>query len=347
MTLIDDRGRLFGRVNLVDGLVAAVLLLLIPLGYATYLMFRPAAPRIDSVEASLITKEEERISVGGNLVAKFKVRGSGLSPLLRARIDRTDALAFVFESPYSADVLVGPVSSGSHDLVLLDGVQEVARAKGAITIQAAASFSIRAAGWITDLDAETAAALKVGTALPDGAPAYRVLALGPLVPAHQRISLAGTSIDMPVSGKQARRALLTLECGAGLPSNPCALGDRLENRTPPVNIGLPGPTRYFSFALDEILPEAPPARAVLRVRMTPGQPAVVHAGDRDDLLDERAAVVSSVNGDMVTLDAGIDKSLGGWQYRSQRLIPGRPFVFATERYQASGTLQSVDLRSQP
>ena len=343
MTMIDERGRVFGRVNLVDGLVAAVLLLLIPIGYATYLMFRPAAPRIDAVEASIITKEEERISVGGNLVAKFKVRGSGLTPLLRARIGNVDAIGFVFESPASADVLVGPVGPGAHDLVLFDGIQEVARAKGAITIEAATSTSIRAVGWITDLDADAAETIRVGTALPEGAPAWRVLALGPVVPGQRRISLAGSSVDIPVHGRLARRAALRLECGAALPTNPCIIGDRLENRTPPVNIGLPGTKRHYSFALEELLPEAAPSKAVLRVRLNPVQPAVVRAGDRDDLLDERAAVVSSVSGDLVTLSAGIDRALGGWQYRSQRLIPGKPFVFATDRYEAHGILQSIDV----
>ena len=134
MTVIDD-GRLFGRLNLVDATVVAFVLVLIPMAYGTYLLFQPAAPRIDSVSPSIISREERRIAVGGRLIAKFKVRGAGFTPLLRARIGDVEALGFVFENPNSADVLVGPVTPGSHDLVLWDGVQEVARAVNAVTVQ--------------------------------------------------------------------------------------------------------------------------------------------------------------------------------------------------------------------
>ena len=65
-------------------------------------------------------------------------------------------LAFVFETPNSADVLVGPLPPGAHDLVLVDGVQEVARAAGAITIQPSTSISIRAVGLLIRLDQELA-----------------------------------------------------------------------------------------------------------------------------------------------------------------------------------------------
>ncbi len=52
--------------------------------------------------------------------------------MLRASIDEVPAIGFVFENPNSADLLVGAVPPGSHDLVLYDGVQEVARAPKAV-----------------------------------------------------------------------------------------------------------------------------------------------------------------------------------------------------------------------
>ena len=58
MTLIDRDGRVFGRFNLVDAAVAAFILLLLPIGYATYLLFRPSQPVIDSVTQVEITNEE-------------------------------------------------------------------------------------------------------------------------------------------------------------------------------------------------------------------------------------------------------------------------------------------------
>ena len=44
MALIDEQGRLFGKVNLIDALVALVALLLIPLAYGAFLLFRAPVP---------------------------------------------------------------------------------------------------------------------------------------------------------------------------------------------------------------------------------------------------------------------------------------------------------------
>ena len=122
MTLIDDRGRLFGRFNLVDAAIGTVVLILIPIAYGTFLLFRSPAPQVASVTRVPITREERRLAGGSRLSAKLKVRGSGLRPMLRASIDDTPSLGFVFENPNSADVLVGEVAPGTHDLVIYDGV---------------------------------------------------------------------------------------------------------------------------------------------------------------------------------------------------------------------------------
>jgi len=124
------------RFNLFDAVVAGFVIVLIPIAYGTWLLFRTPRPVITSVKRVEITKEERRIG-GPNLTAKLKVQGSGLRPMLRASIDDAPAIGFVFENPNSADLLVGAVAPGSHDLVLYDGVQEVARAPKAVTIQPA------------------------------------------------------------------------------------------------------------------------------------------------------------------------------------------------------------------
>jgi hypothetical protein len=126
------------RINLFDAAVAAFVVVLIPIGYGTYRLFRTPTPVITSVKRVEITKEERRIG-GPNLVAKMKIRGSGLRPMLRASIDDAPAIGFVFENPNSADLLLGAVPPGSHDLVLYDGVQEVARAPRAVRLQPVAA----------------------------------------------------------------------------------------------------------------------------------------------------------------------------------------------------------------
>ena len=49
MTVIDRNGRVFGRINIVDAGILAFILVLIPVGYATFLLFRPERPSIESV----------------------------------------------------------------------------------------------------------------------------------------------------------------------------------------------------------------------------------------------------------------------------------------------------------
>jgi hypothetical protein len=193
MPFIDDRGRVFGRINLFDAAVAAFVVVLIPLAYGTYLLFRTAPAKITSVVPALISREERRVSGGSLLEAKLKVRGDGFHPMLRATIDSTPALAFVYEDPHSADVLVPVMDEGRYDLVLYDGVQEVARAPKAVVIgpqvperTVTAHLRLTAPDEVLALvrpgdhdgrsDAWTATVLEVGrrTAVPGGASAMDV-----------------------------------------------------------------------------------------------------------------------------------------------------------------------------
>jgi hypothetical protein len=342
MTVIDDRGRLFGRVNLVDGAVLLLVLALLPLAYGSYLLFRPAQPRIESVSPSVITREEHRISSGGRLTAKFKVRGTGFTPMLRAKIGDADAIAFVFENPNSADVLVGAVAPGAHDLVLVDGAQEVARAPGAITVQPESGSFVRGWGWLTNLDAALVATLQTGFKFPEPEPAFEILAIGPLRPARVTVLVGGRQTDLLRENLQERRALLRLRCNPSGLDNPCAMSETQQ----PLGLSLPGPARFFGFTLEELMPDVKPRAARVRVRLSNDAPvSLMRAGDRDALLDERAAVVSAITSaggaTIVTLDLGLDEARDGWRYRGQIVKPGAPFVLETDRYEAAGRLEAV------
>src|SRR6266849_505744 len=134
-TIVDGDGRLFGRVNLIDAAIGAALLVAVPLAYGAILLFRPPAPRIASVERVPLSNVEERTAGGVSLGGKLKVRGTGLRPNMRVEIAGRRAIAFVFETPTSGDVIFGSdVGPGTHDLVLFDGIQPLARAVGAVTI---------------------------------------------------------------------------------------------------------------------------------------------------------------------------------------------------------------------
>ena len=188
--LIDDDGRIGGRVNIVDALVAMFFLGLIPVAYSSWLLFHPAQPRIDSVEHSEITSAELRIAAGLPIRQKVKIRGGNLTPVLRAYIDDIPAMGFTFETPASGDVIIGEnVPYGTHDLVLYDGPVEVARARGAVTVAPPAGAT-RAVVRVR-LDSDPAVIDKIR----DGDREIRWTALDDRAAAVERVE-RGNSIDL-------------------------------------------------------------------------------------------------------------------------------------------------------
>jgi hypothetical protein len=336
--VIDRSGRLFGRINLVDAAAIAIVLFLIPVGYATYLLFRPARPAIESVTRVEVTGEERRVAGGSMLSAKLKVRGSGFNPLLRARIGTHEALGFVFENPNSADVLVGLVPPGRHDLVLYDGVQEVARARDAVDMMPRVPTSVRVYGWLTLLKPGDSD-IKQGFASDPNAPgAFRISALGEPRPARSRVTIGDVVADLPVPGLFERAAELLVNCD--WPSAfPCAIGGQALSQPPPITVALPG---GYTYQIDEIGPPTEPSIASVRVQLT-NVPSSMRRGDRDELVSPRAAEITAIAGQTITLKAGVDQSREGWRYRGHLLIPGSRITLTTPTYVAAGQVIDVTL----
>jgi hypothetical protein len=345
MPLIDNRGRVFGRLNLIDAAAVAFVLVLLPLAYGAYLLFRPSAPEIESVSRAEVTREERRIAGGVLLAAKLKVRGSGFNPMLRAEIGGTPAMGFVFESPNSADVLVGPIAAGTHDLVLFDGVQEVARAKGAVTIAAPPTTSIRLAGRFIGLEDGTARALKVDS---------MIVMLGALEPARARVRSGQRVTELPVQGRVERPAVVEMPCdpapaGSETSTDPCTVGGQSLTSDQAVIVTVASAQGSIPLLVEDVLPAGDAQRASARVLFTGGDEiAAIRAGDRDAFLDNRAAVVTAVSARergsmMATLDLGVDASREGWRYRGQLVVPGSTLTLTTSSYVAAGRVQDLNV----
>jgi hypothetical protein len=337
-----------GRVNIVDLAALVLLLAILPLAYGASLLFQTSRPQITEVGQVDITNAERRIVAGGSLLsAKLKIKGSGFNPMLRAYIGDAPALAFVYENPNSADVLAGPLPPGAHDLILLDGVQEVARAVGVVKIESPSNRLLRAAGWLTNMEPGVAEGLQVGAKFPPGAPAYEIAALGPTQPARARIRIGNATADYPIPNRFERQAVMVLRCdptGEELRTGQeaCAVGGQSVLGNPPVTVAIPGADATIGFSIDELFPLAAPRRSRITVRVERGGSGVT-AGDRDSLLDERAATVAARDGDVVTLDLGLDESREGWRYRGALVRIGSAFSWTNDRYEASGTVLSVNL----
>jgi hypothetical protein len=258
--------------------------------------------------------------------------------MLRASIGATQSLGFVFEDPNSADVLVGNVPAGTHDLVLYDGVQEVARLPKAVSIEPAAAPRVAGVGMLIHLDQATAAALKPGALYPGG-PQDAVVKLG--------------AVRAEPDGRWQRAAEILLQCDPDPNQEGCAVGGVLMTSRPLSIVKVVGPSgSELAFALTDVFPAAAPALTTAEVMFAsaPELLNLIQVGDRDDLLDDRAATVTGVHSRRggagapevgVTLRLGVDQLAEGWRYRGRILKAGAPFTLTTERYTFDGTVLNV------
>ena len=130
MPVLDDRGRLFGKVNIIDAAVALVLCVLIPLAYGAYRLFRSLPPRI-------VAAEPARIAHGAT---EIRIRGEHLRPYLRVAVGK-QFLPLLFESANVGALRLPLLEPGSYDLVLYDEAQELGRVANGLLIDAPASIS--------------------------------------------------------------------------------------------------------------------------------------------------------------------------------------------------------------
>jgi hypothetical protein len=385
MKLIDREGRVFGRVNLFDAAVIVFAVVLIPVAYTAFLLFRTPAPHITSVEPAQLTYVEDRAAGGTDLSGKLKVRGSGLRPVLRAMIGGQAAIAFIFENPTSADVLFGNLPVGAHDLVLFDGVQEVARFNKAVTIPSKvkpASARVRVAGNLIDMDETLARSLQVGAKYPPtGQADAEIVALGDPIPDARELRLPDGLVELTAIGRWQRAVAFLLDCDVSAPLQ-CRVGNvSLGGAETLLNI--PGSNGALRLRVQEVVPAEPPRTADVRVRFLAPADALdlMKPGDRDasaPLTDGRAATVVSVEsrqvvqGDLLlqapidgaqapsslravdriaSIDAvvrlGVDPARDGWHYRSHPMTVGHALTFVTPRYTVRGIVRSVTVSNAP
>lgn len=349
--IIDRDGRLFGRINLVDALCVLFIVGLLPVAYGSLLLFRPAKPHIRSVERAEVNKEERRIANGLNILLKLKVHAANLTPMLRATIDETPAIGFTFESPTSADVIVGDVPMGAHDLILYDGAQEVARAPGAVVILPTPGATLRVVGSLIQLDGATAKSLQQGQKFDiNGHPAAELLHLGDVEPDRHRLNVLPDKIDAPVAGSWQRAVILRIHCEPDPDASLCRIGMTTLGDPSVSVLNVPGAKQQLRVLVSEVLPDTAPRRATLRVRVA-GQrdlANIIRPGDRDIRgggLEERTATVQAVrpesDGFELVLQLGLDRADDGWRYKAQKLEPGTPFLLTTDRYAVSGSIVNL------
>ena len=350
MAIVDERGRLFGRWNLLDVAVAVLIVGLIPLGYTAYLLFREQAPRLVSIAPQQVQQAPE---------FHLTIKGENLRPYMRVSAGTQQARDFYFKSTEEAEVPFASMPPGTYDIVLFDQAQERFRLPNALTVSPSAlpSTEIVAIGAFGNLDAAGAAKLVAGTTLPG---AGQIISVGKAVPDRTDVFSGGKVVSVPIRDAVRLPAVVKLVCyirpQAGTPY--CASQDIVI--APRALLTVPTPLGTTPFQIQRVLSTHPIEPVTITIRAT-GAPSViaqiksgdVDTGGIDNELGvlarvESVSAVRKINDVVaeadVTLAANAQHVDGNWLLDSAPVRLGGPLVLRTARYEVTGVVTGMSPR---
>jgi len=198
MSIVDDRGRVFGRFNLVDVALVLFVVVLLPAAYGAYRLFRDPAAHLSAVTPKALQQ-------GSAL--QVEVRGEHLRPYMRVSFGDQQGQAFWFVSATTAVVPLPPLPPGTYDVVLYDYMQEVSRLPKAFTVQPQPSpptAELDVSGTFSTLTPEGVKAIGKGLKFFQGGAAFaEVIWIGEPAPEVLQISTGDKgAISVPVDRLQ-------------------------------------------------------------------------------------------------------------------------------------------------
>jgi hypothetical protein len=348
MPLVDDRGRLFGRFNLLDAIVAVVLLGFIPLVYGMYLLFRTPAPRLVGIEPATLVK-------GPNL--RVSVRGEHLRPYMRVSFGSVQGNTFIFRNTGEAIVDLNDMPPGVYDIVLYDNAQERSRLANAFTLLPTPlpASQVLLVGTLGNLTHEKAAQITPGLSL---ASVGEITHVGKPLPESTRVFSGGVVLEIPVD--RAVRVPVAIRAGClvrapqGLPQ--CAIGDAALQPTSVILVTTPAGT--LPLQIDQIRSLQPVEKVQLTVQFTTRTDVarLIAPGDADygPYLNELAAGARvtakappvAVGSDLVrvdvTMQADVQRGSSSWVYAAAPVRVGTSIPFRTPRYELQGMVVGID-----
>jgi hypothetical protein len=343
MALVDERGRLFGRLNLLDAVLLILLLGLLPLGYAAYALFREQPPRIVSVSPQ---RTEQSVEL------RLNVKGENLRPYMRISAGTNQAVDFLFRSTTEVEAPFINLPPGEYDVVLFDHAQERFRLPKGLTVLPSAlpATEIVAVGAFGNLDASGAKQITPGLELPG---VGRVTAVGKPVPDLTKVFASPGLVGVPIANSLRVPAAVTFLCHVkaqqGRPN--CVVGDTAV--TPPNLIMMPTPLGKTPFQVEQVRSPHPMQAVPIKVRLTGDASllSLVRSGDVDTgPTSNELAALARVTGVVpagrpnelgVNLLAQLQLVDGQWLYDSAPLRVGAPITLRTSRYQIGGVVTDM------
>lgn len=279
MALIDERGRLFGRVNLIDASVGLIVLLLVTGVYVGYRLLRlPPEPIIEQVEPAVQQAGDGR---------RLALRGQNFLPFMRVYVQRTGESTkavhevhpemandpytlvnstqakFLVESPRVGEIrLPDDMGAGTYDLVFYNETERVAIKEAAFRLTeppppAAApgvpKAAIRAYGAFTGIERANQSRLTRGLRVPTG----QEDAWGEIIdvdaprPETAQVRGSDTQFAARVEGRLEMPAVLRIRCA--VLGNLCNIGTAniTAGMTLPIQVG----DRVLNFNVQDIGPD--------------------------------------------------------------------------------------------
>lgn len=344
MAIVDHQGRLFGRLNLLDALVALLVLGLIPLSYGAYLLFRTPMPVLTSVVPAELT-------LGSKM--RFSVRGDNLKPYLRVSLDAHQGQTFLFKDTTEAEVGLAEIPPGVYDVILYDHAQERSRLPQALTIHPSVlpDAKVIVTGMFGNLKAEQAASLTVGMVIPS---IGEVLAVGKPVPLVARVFSTPNHVEVPVPNALMVPVIMRMGCWVRSAQGQPECVANSVGLHPSGLLFLLTPIGTLPFQIDQVRGTQPLVPVDITVRFTgiPEALARLKAGDADmGLADNELSVggtVTSVTGGSGARDASLivnaQQGTAGWIYAGSPLRVGGGFTMTTPDYVLSGTVVRITPR---
>jgi hypothetical protein len=359
MAIVDERGRIAGRVNLIDAFVAFVIVVLIPMAYGAYLLFRMPQPKLTNIAPTTLYE-------GPNL--RIGIGGVNLRPFMRITFNTTQGRTFLIGSTTNAAVDLPDLPPGTYDVALFDHLQEIDRLPKALTILPLAptpTVELEVAGSFLYVG-ENGKGIAKGVKFP---PNENVLAevidVGRPIPADLRVRTGDITLGVPVPGVVMVPATLRVKCFLSAnsdgsmrcmfpgPQNPAALA-------PDANLTLQGPNGWINFQVTEVhTASSPPlARGRVTFAVTPAILTKMKVGDNDTSVRantrSHSARIVSLDGAgadgrtmSAILEVPIEQTATGWTYKQEGFKIGAPFTFETPEYVVRGTVMDVTLPPAP
>ena len=109
MAIVDDRGRLLGRFNVVDVFVFILVVVMIPMAYAAYALFRAPAAKLTGVEPKQLTMAPS---------LRVRINGRNLRPFMRVSFNTVQGRTFMIGSTETAEIDLPDLEPGDYDVVL-------------------------------------------------------------------------------------------------------------------------------------------------------------------------------------------------------------------------------------